>query len=174
MFRSLFGGFQTLTVSFPLVIFTELAEGTCLKNYEYMRKEVASDKAKKKWTLELPSDSHLLLYLFCAFLEYPKWMLHVDPSSYSGALSSKNPLFLGVLPPKERFPEKYIAVISVVPSILHPGSFVLVIGRQCPPVFVMYWDKKLQFCLQVKLSTETFLFSSLFLKKIGLFNWLML
>lgn len=126
----------------------ELAEGTCLKNYEYMQKEEASDKAKKKWTLELPSDSHLLLYLFCAFLEYPKWMLHVDPSSYSGALSSKNPLFLGVLPPKERFPEKYIAVLSVVPSVLHPGSCVLVIGRQCPPVFLMYWDKKLQFCLQ--------------------------
>uniref|UniRef100_A0A803M7Y3 Transmembrane protein 209 n=1 Tax=Chenopodium quinoa TaxID=63459 RepID=A0A803M7Y3_CHEQI len=125
----------------------ELAEGTCLRNYEYMRKEEASDKAKK-WTIELPSDSHLLLYLFCAFLEYPKWMLHVDPSSYSGALSSKNPLFLGVLPPKERFPEKYVAVLSVVPSILHPGSCVLVIGRQCPPVFVMYWDKKLQFCLQ--------------------------
>ncbi|XP_057526883.1 uncharacterized protein LOC130806012 isoform X2 [Amaranthus tricolor] len=125
----------------------ELAEGTCLKNYEYKQKEEASDKAKNKWTLELPSDSHLLLYLFCAFLEYPKWMLHVDPS-YSGALSSKNPLFLGVLPPKERFPEKYIAVLSVVPSTLHPGASVLVIGRQSPPVFVMYWDKKLQFCLQ--------------------------
>ncbi|XP_010689580.2 uncharacterized protein LOC104903264 [Beta vulgaris subsp. vulgaris] len=126
----------------------ELAEGTCLKNYEYMRKEEASDKAKKKWTLELPSDSHLLLYLFCAFLEYPKWMLHVDPSSYSGALSSKNPLFVGNLPPKERFPEKYVAVLSVVPSTLHPGACVLVIGRQSPPVFLMYWDKKLQFCLQ--------------------------
>ncbi|KAL2938240.1 hypothetical protein RDABS01_021689 [Bienertia sinuspersici] len=125
----------------------ELAEGTCLKNYKYMQNEEASDKAKK-WTLDLPSDSHLLLYLFCAFLEYPKWMLHVDPSSYSGALSSKNPLFLGVLPSKERFPEKYIAVLSVVPSILHPGGCVQVIGRQSPPVLVMYWDKKLQFCLQ--------------------------
>ncbi|KAK9706457.1 hypothetical protein RND81_07G126100 [Saponaria officinalis] len=126
----------------------ELAEGTCVKNYEYMLKEEASDKLKKKWTLELPTDSHLLLYLFCAFLEYPKWMLHVDPSSYSGAQSSKNPLFLGVLPPKERFPEKYVAVISSVPSIVHPGATVLVIEKVRPPTFVMYWDKKRHFCLQ--------------------------
>lgn len=141
---------------------TELAEGTCLKNYEYMRKEEASDKAKKKWTLELPSDSHLLLYLFCAFLEYPKWMLHVDPSSYSGALSSKNPLFVGNLPPKERFPEKYVAVLSVVPSTLHPGACVLVIGRQSPPVFLMYWDKKLQFCLQVMVVNEVLSISPIY------------
>ncbi|XP_074270038.1 uncharacterized protein LOC141593013 [Silene latifolia] len=126
----------------------ELAEGTCLKNYEYMRKEEASSKLKKKWTLELPTDSHLLLYLFCAFLEYPKWMLHVDPAAYSGAHSSKNPLFLGVLPPKERFPEKYIAVISAVPSVIHPGATVLVIERRSPPSFVMYWEKKPHFCLQ--------------------------
>ncbi|KAL9243530.1 hypothetical protein vseg_017405 [Gypsophila vaccaria] len=126
----------------------ELAEGTCVKNYEYMRNEEASGKLKKKWTLELPTDSHLLLYLFCAFLEYPKWMLNVDPSSYSGAQSSKNPLFLGVLPPKERFPEKYVAVISAVPSIIHPGATVLVIEKVRPPTFVMYWDKKPHFCLQ--------------------------
>jgi len=130
-------------------MFTELAEGTCLKNYKYMRSEDASYKVKKKWTLELPSDSHLLLYLFCAFLEYPKWMLHIDPSAYSGAQASKNPLFLGVLPLKQRFPEKYVAVISFVPSILHPGACVLVVGKQNPPIFALYWDKKLQFCLQV-------------------------
>lgn len=98
---------------------------------------------------ELPSDSHLLLYLFCAFLEHPKWMLHVDPTSYAGAQSSKNPLFLGVLPPKDRFPEKYIAVISGVPSILHPGACILAVGRQSPPIFASYWDKKLQFSFQV-------------------------
>lgn len=126
----------------------ELAEGTCLKNYEYVQCEDASDKVKSKWILELPSDSHLLLYLFCAFLEYPNWMLRVDPSAYSGAQSSKNPLFLGILPPKERFPEKYVAVVSFVPSILHPGACMLVVGKQNPPIFALYWDKKLQFCLQ--------------------------
>lgn len=102
----------------------------------------------KKWTLELPTDSHLLLYLFCAFLEHPKWMLHVDPTSYAGAESSKNPLFVGVLPPKERFPEKYVAVISGAPSVLHPGACILAVGRQSPPIFALYWDKKPQFSLQ--------------------------
>ncbi|KAH9660923.1 cytochrome B561 amino-terminal protein [Citrus sinensis] len=126
----------------------ELAEGTCLKNYEYLGSGEVYDKKNKKWTLELPTDSHLLLYLFCAFLEHPKWMLHVDPSSYAGAQSSKNPLFLGVLPPKERFPEKYIAVISGVTSTLHPGACVLVAGKQSSPIFAMYWDKKLMFSLQ--------------------------
>ncbi|CAJ2654373.1 unnamed protein product [Trifolium pratense] len=126
----------------------ELAEGTCLKNYEYLGSGEVYDKKNKKWTLELPSDSHLLLYLFCAFLEHPKWMLHVDSMSYTGAQSSKNPLFLGVLPPKESFPEKYIAVVSSVPSVLHPGSCVLVVGKQGPPIFALYWDKKLQLSLQ--------------------------
>lgn len=132
------------------VNFAELAEGTCLKNYEYLGSGEVYDKKNKKWTLELPTDSHLLLYLFCAFLEHPKWMLHVDPSSYAGAQSSKNPLFLGVLPPKERFPEKYIAVISGVTSTLHPGACVLVAGKQSSPIFAMYWDKKLMFSLQVR------------------------
>ncbi|XP_057748372.1 uncharacterized protein LOC130967501 [Arachis stenosperma] len=126
----------------------ELAEGTCLKNYEYLGSGEVYDKKNKKWTLELPSDSHLLLYLFCAFLEHPKWMLHVDATSYAGAHSSKNPLFLGGLPPKERFPEKYIAVISTVPSVLHPGACILVVGKQAPPIFALYWDKKPQFSLQ--------------------------
>ena len=120
-----------------------------MKNYEYLGSGEVYDKKNKKWTLELPSDSHLLLYLFCAFLEHPKWMLHVDATSYAGSQSSKNPLFLGVLPPKERFPEKYIAVVSTVPSVLHPGACILVVGKQGPPIFALYWDKKLQFSLQV-------------------------
>lgn len=126
----------------------ELAEGTCLKNYEYLGSGEVYDKVNKKWTLELPTDSHLLLYLFCAFLEHPKWMLHVDPTSYACVQSSKNPLFLAILPPKERFPEKYVAVISGVPPVLHPGACVLVVGKQSPPLFALYWDKKLQFSLQ--------------------------
>nr|DAD19635.1 TPA_asm: hypothetical protein HUJ06_021098 [Nelumbo nucifera] len=42
----------------------ELAEGTCLKNYEYLGSGEVYDKVNKKWTLELPTDSHLLVYLF--------------------------------------------------------------------------------------------------------------
>ncbi|XP_031485848.1 uncharacterized protein LOC116254540 [Nymphaea colorata] len=126
----------------------ELAEGTCLKNYEYLGSGEVYDKVNKKWTLELPIDSHLLLYLFCAFMEHPKWMLHVDPTSYASIQSSKNPLYLGVLPPKERLPEKYVAVLSSVPSVIHPGACILVVGKQSPPVFALYWDKKLQFSIQ--------------------------
>ncbi|CAI0542365.1 unnamed protein product [Linum tenue] len=126
----------------------DLAEGTCVKNYEYVATGEAYDRKNKKWTLDLPTDSHLLLYLFCAFLEHPKWMLHVDPTSSAGAQSSKNPLFLGVLPAKERFPENYISVVSAVPSTLHPGACVLVVGKQSPPVFALYWDKKQQLSLQ--------------------------
>ncbi|KAL3849418.1 hypothetical protein ACJIZ3_011300 [Penstemon smallii] len=126
----------------------DLAEGTCVKNYEHLGNGEVYDKANKKWSLELPSDSHLLVYLFCAFLEHPKWMLHMDPTTYAGAQSSKNPLFLGFLPPKERFPEKYIAILSGVPSVLHPGSCILAFGKQSPPVFALYWDKKPQFSLQ--------------------------
>ncbi|CAN1182607.1 Transmembrane protein 209 [Linum perenne] len=126
----------------------ELAEGTCVKNYEYIGTGEACEPKNKKRNLDLPTDSHLLLYLFCAFLEHPKWMLHVDPTSYAGAQSSKNPLFLGVVPPKERFPEKYIAVVSAVPSTLHPGACILVMGKQSPPVFALYWDKMQQLSLQ--------------------------
>lgn len=126
----------------------ELCEGTCVKKYEYLGIGEVHDKVNQKWTRELPTDSHLLLYLFCALLEYPKWMLHVDPASYAGGQSGKNPLFLGVLPPKERFPEKYIAVILGVPSVLHPGACLLAVGKQSPPVFTLYWDKKPQFSLQ--------------------------
>lgn len=136
--------------------FSELAEGTCLKNYEYLGSGEVYDKKNKKWTLELPTDSHLLLYLFCAFLEHPKWMLHVDPTSYAGAQSSKNPLFVGVLPPKERFPDKYVAVTSGVPSALHPGASILIVGRQSPPIFALYWDKKPQFSLQVGTQQDLF------------------
>nr|XP_043631363.1 transmembrane protein 209 [Erigeron canadensis] len=122
----------------------ELAAGTCVKNYEYTTNR---DILNKKWT-EVPTDSHLLLYLFCAFLEHPKWTLHVDATCHAGVQSSKNPLFLGVLPPKERFPEKYLAVISGVPSVLHPGACLLAVGKQSPPVFALYWDKKPQFSFE--------------------------
>ncbi|MFS7956704.1 hypothetical protein Hanom_Chr07g00657631 [Helianthus anomalus] len=122
----------------------ELAAGTCVKNYEYITNK---NNSSKKWT-EVPTDSHLLLYLFCAFLEHPKWMLHVDPTCHASVQSSKNPLFLGLLPPKERFPEKYLAVISGVPSVLHPGACLLAVGKQSPPVFALYWDKKPQFSFE--------------------------
>ncbi|XP_065865584.1 uncharacterized protein [Euphorbia lathyris] len=117
----------------------ELAEGACLKKYEYMRSGDVS--------CHLPTDSHLLMYLFCVFLGDPHWQLQVDTSAYAYGLWRENPLFVGVLP-KHRLPEKYIYVLSGVPSILHPGACVLAIGNQTLPIFSLYWDKKLQFSLQ--------------------------
>lgn len=144
--------FITINTSNPFVLcMADLAEGTCLKKYDYMGKGYSSDKAGKKWTGDLPSDSHLLLYLFAAFMEHPGWMLHVDTQWFSGSESSENPLFLGVLPPKERFPEKYVAIILGVPSVIHPGALILSVGKQSTPTFSLYWNKKLQFSLQVSL-----------------------
>ncbi|KAG2305509.1 hypothetical protein Bca52824_034160 [Brassica carinata] len=138
---------SSFQVDYTVQRIRELAEGTCVKAYEYNRTEDTREK-NKKWSMEPPTDSHLLLYLFCAFLEHPNWMLHLDPSSFSGIHARENPLYLGVLPPNEIFPEKYIAVVSGVPSTLHPGACVLAVDKQRPTRFALYWDKKLQFTLQ--------------------------
>lgn len=96
----------------------------------------------------MPSDPHLMLYLFCALLEHPQWMLHVDPSTQWGL----NPLYVAATPHKERIPEKYVAVLPHAPGYLHAGACVLCIGKQRPPVFALYWDRKLQFSFQVNTS----------------------
>ncbi|KAF8081988.1 hypothetical protein N665_0853s0002 [Sinapis alba] len=136
---------NSFPVDYTVQRIRELAEGTCVKAYEYNMREDTREK-NKKWSMEPPTDSHLLLYLFCAFLEHPNWMLHLDPNS--GIHARENPLYLGVLPPKEIFPEKYIAVVSGVPSTLHPGACVLAVDKQNPTRFALYWDNKVQFSLQ--------------------------
>ncbi|KAG0611946.1 hypothetical protein M758_7G178800 [Ceratodon purpureus] len=122
----------------------ELSEGTCVKRYDFM----GSGGDSKKPNPELPSDPHLLLYLFCAFLEHPQWMLHVDPYAHSSMQTGTNPLFLNALPGNERYPEKYVAVLCSAPGTIPAGACVLAVGKQVPPVFVLYWDKKQQFSLQ--------------------------
>lgn len=120
-----------------------------MKAYEYIPNGEVYDKVSKRWTADLPSDAHLLLYLFCALLEHPQWMLHVDPTSYPSTQSGNNSLFVASLPHKERYPEKYIAIISGAPSILQAGATVLAVSKTSPPIFALYWDKKLQFSFQV-------------------------
>nr|GEY93447.1 transmembrane protein 209 [Tanacetum cinerariifolium] len=46
---------------------------------------------------------------------------------------------------KRTVPEKYLAVVSGVPSVLHPGASLLAVSKQSPPNFALYWDKKPQF-----------------------------
>ncbi len=103
-----------------------------------------------KVILDLASDPHLLLYLFCALLEHPQWMLHVDPFLHSSMQTGNNPLFLTMMPGVERFSEKHIAILSSAPTTLPAGACILAMGKQTPPVFALYWEKKLQFSLQVR------------------------
>ncbi|CAM6112603.1 unnamed protein product [Calypogeia fissa] len=139
---------SSIRTDFVVQRIRDLAEGTCVKAYEFWLNGEVYDKMSKRWISDLPSDAHLLLYLFCALLEHPQWMLHVDPTSYPSTQSSNNSLFIASLPQKERYPEKYIAIISGAPPVLHAGATVLAIGKQSPPVFALYWDKKLQYSFQ--------------------------
>lgn len=125
----------------------ELADGTCAKKFDWSGNG-AEYSSRKLYNPEMPSDPHLMLYLFCALLEHPQWMLHVDPSTQWGL----NPLYVAATPHKERIPEKYVAVLPHAPGYLHAGACVLCIGKQRPPVFALYWDRKLQFSFQVNTS----------------------
>lgn len=116
-----------------------------MKRYDFM------GSGSKKPNAELPSDPHLLLYLFCALLEHPQWMLHVDPYGHSSMQTGTNPLFLNSLPGNERYSEKHVAVLPNAPEAIPGGACVLAVGKQIPPVFALYWDKKLQFSMQVRL-----------------------
>jgi hypothetical protein len=89
-----------------------------VKRYDFM----GNGGDSKKPNSELPSDPHLLLYLFCAFLEHPQWMLHVDPYAHSSMQTGTNPLFLNTLPGNERYPEKHVAVLSSAPGPIGQAS----------------------------------------------------
>jgi len=69
----------------------ELAEGTCMGNFSYAG---GGDWGGKSWTPELPDDSQLLCYLFCAFLEVPGWVFAVDGAVWPGRYC----------PPRHRIP----------------------------------------------------------------------
>lgn len=120
-----------------------LAEGTCVKKFDF-----TGSGGDGKVILDLASDPHLLLYLFCALLEHPQWMLHVDPFLHSSMQTGNNPLFLTMMPGVERFSEKHVAILSSAPTTLPAGACILAMGKQTPPVFALYWEKKLQFSLQ--------------------------
>ena len=125
----------------------------------------------KKPNLELASDPHLLLYLFCALLEHPQWMLHVDPYALSSMPTGTNPLFLNSLPGNERYSEKHVAVLAVAPGTIPGGACILAVGKQVPPIFALYWDRKLQFSLQVRNLISIYLLSSLQIILISMSIW---
>lgn len=129
----------------------ELAEGTCVANFTYGG---GGDWAGQPWTPELPDDSQLLCYLFCAFLEVPGWVFAVDGaatasgssgggSSAAGAGASAvggggggAGLYFAQPPPPHV--ERYSAVLTSRPvGPVREGAAVVVTPRASPPTFAV-------------------------------------
>lgn len=93
----------------------------------------------KPWTADLPTDSAILLYLFAAFLEAPRWQFPV--SEPAPQPSTGGPLYLGSLP--SRPSEFCYAILPIRPAALSkvrircPAARLL--GGAClagPPTFL--------------------------------------
>ena len=122
----------------------ELAEGTCVVNFSF---NSGGDWAGDAWTPELPDDSQLLCYLFCAFLEVPGWVFAVDgvataegSSGGSGAagVSSAGARGLYFAQPPPPHIERYSAVLTArPPSPVRDGAVVVIMPRTSPPVFLV-------------------------------------
>jgi len=130
---------------------------------------------KGPWPVDLPTDSHLLAYLFCVYLAHPGWCftksLHqaaqpTPPSpSASSALPSPcpcpaplGPLFVGSTLPASLGTSlapsrKLLAVVESLSGLANADVDVLVISQACPAVFRVVWDRTLQFCSQVRYCT---------------------
>ncbi|CAI5464955.1 unnamed protein product [Closterium sp. Yama58-4] len=139
------------------------------------------------WSPDLPTDAHLLLYLFAAHLSHPHWLdeylqpplpqpqqqqqqVSSAPTTVPAAAASfaaQNPLVVGGSLPRDRLlplssssstqsPSallggRFTAIVGSIPPAnarLPPGADVLVITRDAPPVFVLFWEGQPSFCLQ--------------------------
>lgn len=123
----------------------------------------------RSWPVDLPTDSHLLAYLFCVYLAHPGWCftrsLHQTvqtPSPSSSActpLSSPappplGPLFVGSVLPASLASSlapsrKLLAVVESLSGLSSADVDVLIISQTCPAIFGVVWDRTLQFCSQV-------------------------
>ncbi|KAH0854502.1 hypothetical protein HID58_069184 [Brassica napus] len=118
----------------------ELAEGTCVKNYEYNGRADAREKTRNgAWSLQ-----PILIY-FCT-CSVPTW------NTRNGCCIWTPALIQGLSQAGIRYSwgfclQKKDSQRSV-PSTLHPGALVLAVDKLCPPTFALYWDKKVQFTLQ--------------------------
>ncbi|CAI5514781.1 unnamed protein product [Closterium sp. Naga37s-1] len=137
------------------------------------------------WTPDLPTDAHLLLYLFAAHLSHPHWLDEFLQSPLSqqqqqqisaagatvpaaaASLAAQNPLLVGGSLPRDRLlplsassssqsPSallggRFTAIVGSIPPAnarLPPGADMVVITRDAPPVFVLFWEGQPSFCLQ--------------------------
>eukprot|EP00850_Spirogloea_muscicola_P012900 SM000085S23250 [mRNA] locus=s85:218235:220813:- [translate_table: standard] len=132
----------------------ELAEGWCVRGFEWAPRSASSGgggSGQRGWSTDLPSDPHLLIYLFCALLEHPNWMLHLDSAAHTGVQAGGTSLYIGVLPAVDRLPEHFVAILSAPPvagALASSGACILSFSKAVPPVFALFWDKKPQFCFQ--------------------------
>eukprot|EP00850_Spirogloea_muscicola_P008360 SM000044S16007 [mRNA] locus=s44:565678:576581:+ [translate_table: standard] len=132
----------------------ELAEGWCVRGFEWAPRSASSGgsgSGQLGWSMDLPSDPHLLIYLFCALLEHPNWMLHLDSAAHTGVQAGGTSLYIGALPAVDRLPEHFVAILSGPPvtgALAGSGACILSFSKAVPPVFALFWDKKPQFCFQ--------------------------
>ena len=123
----------------------ELAEGTCVANFSYAS---GGEWAGEPWSRELPDDSQLLCYLFCAFLEVPGWVFAADGRATTGGSSGGMPaaatagrggsarLYFAQAPPPHV--ERYSAVLtSRPPGSVGEGACTVVMPSSVPPVFIV-------------------------------------
>ena len=138
-----------------------LARGTCLDAF------VWDGGDPQLWSPELPDDSSLVLYLVTSFLLCPGWNFTPDhaglttqggaavgqqqgmmgaaaaPAQMAGGITAPGrggPLFVGVLPPASRCPERYAAVLvaPLRPPEGAAGALALACARAAPPRFHVY------------------------------------
>ncbi|CAI5999317.1 unnamed protein product [Closterium sp. NIES-64] len=139
------------------------------------------------WTSDLPTDAHLLAYLFAAHLSHPHWLDDYLQSplpqqqqqqqvsaaaatmpATAASFAAQNPLVVGGSLPRDilvplssssssQSPSallggRFTAIVGSIPPAnvrVPPGADVLVITRDAPPVFVLFWECQPSFCLQV-------------------------
>ncbi|KAL6779388.1 hypothetical protein ACKKBG_A12125 [Auxenochlorella protothecoides x Auxenochlorella symbiontica] len=98
-----------------------LAEGPCVTAFDWSAGGLFGGKS---WTLELPTDSVLLLYIFAAFLAAPHWHFLQDPATSSSQVDGgQGPLYLGKLPSRVSGP--YFAILPLQPPANHQATGVI-------------------------------------------------
>lgn len=78
-----------------LIEFLDNADGTCMADFKW---NSGGEWKGKPWSVELPTDSSLVLYLFCAFISAPYWKFSSEDEGKIEGMGEA--LYLGRLPPR--------------------------------------------------------------------------
>ncbi|KAK9805074.1 hypothetical protein WJX73_000434 [Symbiochloris irregularis] len=131
----------------------DLGKGSCLQAYVW---NGGGEWGGRPWTPDLPTDSALLLYTFCAYLQSPRWRFSLDEPMGAGT----TPLLFGALP--IRPPDSFDGVLVVRPtSFPSAGNAVLalhVASRHPHFTLVMSGDITTTLCSYVGLFHTLLLF----------------